>query len=413
MQNSGPKVSVIIPCFNQGNYIADAIESVLAQTFQDFEIIVVDDGSTDATTSDILRKLSLPKTKVFHSKNHGVSAARNLGICNSRGTYIFPLDADDKIAPAYLEKAVAILENSPQTGIVYCEAEFFGTKTGKWHLPPYRFPDVLLFPRIFSSALFRRKDWEAVGGYSTEMIYGWEDFDFWLSLIERNCGVHQIPEVLFFYRQSGAGMTKSMTREKLIYSYEKLFARHEKLYRENIGFLFSALLDSSVITQDGERGASCQVFLPAEEYSQQNSLRQSWITGRWTRLKFQLPNGCVGRRPLRIDPLEFPALVEIAGIRLRSAASGKILWSAKSVKEFKAIQEKGTASRIPHDRLLKILSTGNDPQLHLPPLRGKEFEQPIKLDMWVRATTDAPEIIAEAQPWLEAFRKRTFFSGIF
>jgi glycosyltransferase involved in cell wall biosynthesis len=101
-----PKISVIIPCFNQGPYLDEAVDSVLAQTFQDFEILVVDDGSTDAETIKILRDFARPKTRIIRTENQGLSAARNNGIREAMGEYILPLDADDKIGPGYLEDAV-------------------------------------------------------------------------------------------------------------------------------------------------------------------------------------------------------------------------------------------------------------------------------------------------------------------
>jgi glycosyltransferase involved in cell wall biosynthesis len=409
MHEVSPKVSIIIPCFNQGIYLAAAIESVLAQTFQDFEIVVVNDGSTDPQTRAILQKLSFPKTTIFHAENKGVSVARNLGIQKARGLYILPLDADDKIAPTYVEKAVRILDSRPEIGIVYCEAEFFGKKKGQWHLPPYKLPDVLLYPRIFCTALFRKKDWESAGGFSPEMIYGWEDFDFWLSLIERGCGVYQIPEVLFYYRQSDAGMTKSMTRQKMIYSYERLFFRHQKLYTENIGFVFGALLDAGALVQDGIRGASCQIFLPGAAHSETRSLRHVYSSGRWTRLRIDLPEGCSGRVGLRFDPLDYPALVEIASIQLKSRATGKTTWRAKSPKEFKHLTVKGTASRVPDDRLFSTLSTGNDPQIHFPKFSGAAFQQPLRLDLWIRVHTNSAAIAQATQRTLDHFRKRSLF----
>ena len=396
-----------MPCFNHGAYISEAIESVLAQTCREVEIIVINDGSTDPATVRVLKQLSYPNVTIIHSENRGVSAARNLGIERARGKYILPLDADDKIGSTYIEKAAAILEQRPEIGIVYCEAEFFGNKTGKWHLPPYKFPDVLIYPRIFCSSLFRRSDWVTVGGFSTDMRYGWEDFDFWLSLIERGCGVYQIPETLFYYRQSGAGMTKSMKREHLVYSYERLFARHKKLYSDNIGFLFGAVLDSASADQDVRCGASFQLFLPARPYNEAKSLRASFLTGRWQRLTFELPSGCTGEVPLRLDPMEFPGLIQIAAVQIKSR-SGEILWSARTPSEFRQMRVR-EAKRVQHDRVFQMLSTTNDPQLHLPKLKGAQFEQPVKLQVWVRVVCDSPTLIQTAGNWLDAQRK-PFFS---
>ncbi len=232
-------VSVIIPCFNQGAFVDEALDSVLAQTFDDIEIIVVNDGSTDPLTVGALQALRRPRTRVVHTANQGLPAARNAGIRAAVGRYILPLDADDRIAPTYIEQAVRVLEARPDVGIVYCRAELFGDRRGEWGLPEYQFPDVLFSPRIFAAALFRRADWEAVGGYSDEFRGGWEDYDFWLSLIERGCRVERLPEVLFHYRQAAGSMARGMSDEYRSAAFGRLFARHRKLYADSMGGLLN------------------------------------------------------------------------------------------------------------------------------------------------------------------------------
>jgi glycosyltransferase involved in cell wall biosynthesis len=238
-----PKVSVIIPCYNQGQYLNEAVDSVLNQTFQDFEILIVNDGSTDEFTNNLLKEYNRPKTKVVHTSNQGLPSARNNGIREAQGIYILPLDADDKIGNTYLEKAVKILDNHPNIGIVYCEAEFFGAKSGRWELEKYSFPNILLGNQIFCSAFFKRKDWELVGGYKPVMKYGWEDYEFWLSLIEREIEVFQIPEILFYYRQKNSSMLTIMNKEHWLYSYEQIYDNHFDLYTKNISLLFSKYID--------------------------------------------------------------------------------------------------------------------------------------------------------------------------
>ena len=96
------KVSVIIPCYNQGAYLNEAVESILAQSYRDFEIIVVNDGSTDEETNRLLSGYDRQQTRVLHTENQGLSSARNNGIREAQGEYILPLDADDRIDPTYL-----------------------------------------------------------------------------------------------------------------------------------------------------------------------------------------------------------------------------------------------------------------------------------------------------------------------
>ena len=238
-----PKVSVIIPCYNQAQYLDESIDSVLAQTFQDFEIIVVDDGSDDKTSMKILNNYKKPKTKLIRTSNQGPSCARNTGIKIANGDYILPLDADDRIEDSYLEKAVNILDKHPEIGIVYCEAELFGKQSGKWDLEEYAFPDVLLHNCIFCTAMFRKSDWAKVGGYKKEMNINIEDWEFWLSLIEQGLEVYRIPEVLFYYRIKKV----SRTSDSVPYDQSmqaKLVKFHRKLYEDNLDYIIESYYKS-------------------------------------------------------------------------------------------------------------------------------------------------------------------------
>lgn len=243
MNVQNPKVSVIIPCYNLGQYVDEAVESVLGQTLQDFEIIIVNDGSTDENTNEILRNYDRPKTRVITTENQGVSAARNTGIKACSGEYILCLDADDKIGNTYLEKAVEVLDNNENVGIVYCEVEFFGERSGKWELPKYHFPSILLFNCIHSVGMYRKSDWQKTGGYNSNMIYGWEDYDFWLYVIELGREVVRLPEVLLYYRQRSDSRDKAVKQEQFIQIYSQIFRNHQKLYADNIEVVFKHILD--------------------------------------------------------------------------------------------------------------------------------------------------------------------------
>ncbi|WP_446010822.1 glycosyltransferase family 2 protein [Candidatus Electrothrix sp.] len=238
-----PRVSVVIPCYNQGTFIDETINSVLAQTWQDFEIIVVNDGSTDTFTVQHLQQLDFPKTQVIHTNNQGLSSARNNGIEAAQGEYILPLDADDRIGPTYLEQAGQLLDAEPELGIVYCKARFFGDRDDEWQLPEYSLEEMLLNNVIFCTSFFRRADWEEVGGFDPAMIYGWEDYDFWLSLIERGRQVKRIPEILFYYRIRSDSMLRSKEKKQKVAILTKIFHKHEALYKKHIDVLFDQLVD--------------------------------------------------------------------------------------------------------------------------------------------------------------------------
>lgn len=241
------KVSIIIPVYDvKPCYINDAINSALKQTYKNIEIIVVNDGSTKEETLAYLKTIDNPVIKVVNQDNKGLAEARNIGIKNCTGEYILPLDADDIIDKTYVEKAIDIMENISDIGIVYCRANLFGVKAGEWSLPNFDLPSFLTQNCIFCTALFRKSDWEKVGGYKKEMCYGYEDFEFWLSLIENGAKVYKIPEILFHYRQHEVSMITEVNKEKSSYLWKLIHEFHKDLY-EKYGKLLNKQQKNSFI----------------------------------------------------------------------------------------------------------------------------------------------------------------------
>lgn len=241
---SQPKVSIIIPCYNQGHFLQTSVQSVLDQNYDSFEIIIVNDGSTDSVTIEALNRYTSPNVHVLHTANQGLSRARNNGIAIARGQYILPLDADDSIAEGYISRAVAVLDGKPQVGIVYGEAVFTGAASGRWDLPPASLHRMLTRNVIFHAAFFRKSAWEETGGYNSNMRYGLEDWDFWLSLLEHGCSIFRLDCVVYHYRISETSMTTKL-RSKLshsIYSYVRLMLNHKKLYIQNPLYLLKMLV---------------------------------------------------------------------------------------------------------------------------------------------------------------------------
>lgn len=239
---SAPRVSVIIPCYNQGMYLKEAITSIQQQTYRSFEVVVVNDGSTDSETLSILEKFSQQGVTVYNTENRGLAAARNYGILHSSGEFILPLDADDRIARDYLELAVGELERDAQVGIVYGLVEFFGERSGIWSQAEFSPSHLLYENMIVASAVFRRVDWEHVGGYRESMRYGWEDWDFWLSLVGCGRRVVKIPKVMFYYRIRSDSMTQTLTKSRKIHILLNLIRNHPQLYLLNIvPFIFGLI----------------------------------------------------------------------------------------------------------------------------------------------------------------------------
>jgi glycosyltransferase involved in cell wall biosynthesis len=241
IERAMPKVSVVIPCYNHGDFLLETLDSVKAQTFKDYEIIVVNDGSTDISTISLLQNLNRDKVRVIHTRNNGVSSARNRGIKEAQGDYILPLDADDKIGADYLSLAVKTLEENQGVAIVYCERVLFGEYEGMYSLPDYDPRALLIDNCIYPAALYRKTDWKAVGGYSEKMVYGWEDWDFWISLSELNKRVVKIPEPLFYYRVRSVSRDHALRLHQKIAMMILIILRHKNLYLSNYDLLLKRL----------------------------------------------------------------------------------------------------------------------------------------------------------------------------
>jgi len=222
-----------MPCYNDGVYIQKSINSVLGQTYKNIELIIVNDGSTDKNTLDILETLNDDRINVYHTNRLKPAGARNYGIKQSRGEYILPLDADDIIDFSYVEKAEKVLSGDQRIGAVYCEAELFGKKKGKWKLQEYSLKRMLVDNIVFVTTLFRKEDWQQIGGFDESLQYGMEDYDFWLSILEMGKDIYQIPEVLFYYRIKSDSRTTQFMRdkEKIKETYLKIYKNHPKLYQ--------------------------------------------------------------------------------------------------------------------------------------------------------------------------------------
>jgi glycosyltransferase involved in cell wall biosynthesis len=196
-----PLVSIVIPCFNHEKFIAETIESVCQSSYQPIEIVVVNDGSSDNSELVVISlQNKYPNLKYISQNNAGPAAARNRGIRESEGKYILPLDADDLISPDYIEKAVEVLENDSLVKLVYCNAEFFEERTGEWKLKPFSPGSLAMDNMIFCSAIYRKEDWIAAGGYDERMIWGWEDWEFWISLLKNGGEVVKLSITGFYYR---------------------------------------------------------------------------------------------------------------------------------------------------------------------------------------------------------------------
>lgn len=195
------KISIIIPVYNTEKYIAETLDSVIKQTFTDWEAICIDDGSTDDSLNILKRYAKKDdRIKIITQKNLGVVSARNNAIAQAKSEYIYPLDSDDIITTDCLEK----LYNAMISGkgdIITNRVMYFGRETHEFELHNPTIYNMLHQNCLVNAALFRKSDFDLVGGYDTEFNIALEDYDFWLNMvINHKKKIYRIPEILFYYR---------------------------------------------------------------------------------------------------------------------------------------------------------------------------------------------------------------------
>ena len=242
MKSATAIVSVVVPCFNQSSLIGETLASVRNQTFPDWECLVVDDGSTDDTAATVeAYTRSDSRFRYLRKDNGGVASARNIGIKHAVGRYILPLDGDDKILRTYLAKAVEHLDENPQTRLVYCKARLFGEKRKLWRLPKYSYDKLLWQNMIFNSAVYRKDAFERTSGYREQMTHGFEDWEFYIRLLDRDCVVHMIDQPLFLYRV----LKKSRSSDQIESGAHEESMR--QIYLNNLG-AYQHALDNPLLT---------------------------------------------------------------------------------------------------------------------------------------------------------------------
>ena len=236
---SQPLISIIVPCYNQAQYLDECLQSVLDQTYENWECIIVNDGSPD-NTEEVAKKWVEKDARFnyYKKENGGVSAARNFGIDKALGKWILPLDGDDKIGNLYMEAAIRYMDSDFE--VIYCNAEFFGTENSVWNLPDYSFKEILKHNLIFCSAFYKKPSFVKIGGYDITMLKGYEDWEFWINLMNSGTKVLKLDYVGFFYRR------KEISRDTIInddsISFKKIlnyiYKKHYTKYLEQYGNFF-------------------------------------------------------------------------------------------------------------------------------------------------------------------------------
>jgi len=225
LKDKSPRISVIIPCFNDEKFIEQAVNSAIVKTGEFLEVIVVDDGS-DQKTKDVLKKLRPKITKLITQENKGVSQARNIGIANATHNTIVVLDSDDYFEEDFYRRGFDVLKNMPEAKLITCYSRRFdhnGT-IDVIKLKDATLKEFLKFNAAMGSVMFRRSDWRECGGYDEHMLKGFEDWEFYIRLLSKGGKSYVIPETLFNYRIREHSKTTSANKikpELLKYIYNK------------------------------------------------------------------------------------------------------------------------------------------------------------------------------------------------
>jgi|HigsolmetaAR202D_1030399.scaffolds.fasta_scaffold00032_45 glycosyltransferase involved in cell wall biosynthesis len=226
-------IAVIIPCYNQARYLPEALESVVAQTRDDWEALIVNDGSSDDTSAvarALIARWPERAIRLIEQPNMGVGAARNAGIAATQAEYILTLDADDMLEPLFLERTAAVLDQRPEIGFVTTNVRFCGLEEGTWSGGDPT-PERLIYDcRMVVTTLFRRLAWQQVKGFSQDRSFvTYEDWDFWLRLVDYGWRGQLVPEVLSRYRVSNTGrLSKAQLNDLLVRA--QYVSEHPSLY---------------------------------------------------------------------------------------------------------------------------------------------------------------------------------------
>ena len=229
MENQGlnqPIISIVIPFFNDGAYIDDAVDSILNQSYQNTEIIIVNDGSTDPDSVEKISQYNKPRTTVYHKENGHLSSARNYGFARAQGEYVLTLDADDMFEPTFITKAAKILDEQPEMGAVSAWVAGFGYQSFTWeHLQGGGLENFVTQNNSVACALIRKSIWLHLGGYDENMKEGYEDWEFWINMTKSGWAVYIIKEHLFKYRQKKQSMILN-TQKKHLEIYQYILVKH-------------------------------------------------------------------------------------------------------------------------------------------------------------------------------------------
>jgi glycosyltransferase involved in cell wall biosynthesis len=276
-----PLVSVVVPCYNHGQYLAQTIESIHTGSYANYEILIVDDGSADPHTHQVLALLAQhPKVKVLRQPNGGPAQARNTGIAQAEGEFLFFVDADNWAKPTYIEQGVAVLQANPAVGVVYADALLVGERDKRWATATdgnvwksQEFDLKKLYEGNFidNCTVVRKDALAQVGGYEPDRtIQGWEDWELWLRMAKAGWQFHYLGQPLFYYRtlpgsviSLASGCEKRMSKlDFILHKHPHLLSVHYQNLARNYCKLVKTANDYETLANSREYKLGRAVLAP-------------------------------------------------------------------------------------------------------------------------------------------------------
>jgi hypothetical protein len=254
---SAPDVSIVVPCRDHGQYLIEAVASVvdIADGGRvEPELIIVDDGSAEPDTLRILELLRSRGFSVLSLPPSGLARARNHGLGLARGRYLLPLDADNRIRAAYVERAVGLLDAKPEVAIAYGDVQEFGERCARVEVQTFDLNRLLQSNFLDACAVYRREVWQATGGYDPE-VPTWSDWDFWLAAAARGFTFEHLPEIAQDYRvREDSMLCRALDAGEWRGVAQQVVEKHRGFYAEHVERVVAGFLASQeAISQDAAR----------------------------------------------------------------------------------------------------------------------------------------------------------------
>jgi GT2 family glycosyltransferase len=278
-------LSIVIPTYNDAVFLVEALASVAASTGGRYDVQVLDDGSTAPESVEVLNRLGEAGYPVSRQPNRGLSATRNAMIRRAKGRFILPLDADNRLVPGFIERALGELEDDPGLGVVYGDRQLFGAADGVVAVPDFDPEDNLNGNQIDACAIYRREVWDDVGGYD-EQLDCFGDWEFWVHAGKRGWRLRHLPGVAFEYRVRPGSMLAGHD------TFAARWQRHRRFLQKHPDLLLRLLPGPLRWLSGGSSGNDARCWRP--NLWQRIVLALFWIPA-WERPRFKRRIPVAGR----------------------------------------------------------------------------------------------------------------------